>query len=264
MLKLERRPLTEFLDQDHRTALDGRIKKAQEFSMLAASSKRSQQISDAWNNFRQGKTARGTCDALWSELKAMSFHKCSFCEIPEPNTIEHIEEKAKAPERMFSWTNLLAACSMCNTTRQNSGIFEQPINSSVCEPLDYLGWDELSGKFVPNPQYKAQVDAHVDMYKLNRLDQERKYKLLAFKHHLLAITRQTPPTSQTKSLIEEALKPNALCLGPVREYLLRPPTVHDKWLIKEALRCLPEINDWVKLWLRPGSLGGDIWSHATP
>lgn len=262
MLKLERRGVDAFLPEPHQTALSEREKAATQCA-IDTTKRRSQRIRDAWDNFRQGKTAKGTCDLLLEELLTMSFRKCAFCEAPQPKTIEHIEEKAKVPAKMFSWPNLLPACSVCNTGRQNSGIAAQPIDPSSCEPLDYLGWDLGTGWIIPNPQHKARVEAHVEMYSLRRYDGARKRCLVGFKAHLFALTLQESPDPRTKSAIETDLKPEAQHMGPIREYLLRPPTEDDKWLLDEALRRLPEIRDWVKPWLRAGPMGGVRWASES-
>jgi hypothetical protein len=45
--------------------------------------------------------------------------KCAYCEsrprAVSPGDVEHVEPKARAPERVVDWTNLTFACSWCNS-----------------------------------------------------------------------------------------------------------------------------------------------------
>lgn len=189
----------------------------------------------------------------------MSFEKCALCEVPGPGTIEHVDEKAKKPARMFDWDNWLAACGHCNTHRQNSQITDSPLDpSNGDEPLDYFGWSE-HGVFAPVPKHKARVDAHVKMYDLARFNEARKERLQSFKGHLFALTQQSKVAAETVTAIEGALGGTTAWQGPIREYLLCPPTPADVWLVDEALQRLPEIRTWVKPWLRPGKRAGTRW-----
>ncbi len=258
MLRLERRKVEQFLDVNHRKALKKRVAAAVKLAAKQPSKKRSDSIRDAWKNFRAGKSSPGTCNLLWNELCAMCFEKCALCEVPGPGTIEHIEEKAKKPSRMFDWDNQLAACGDCNRNRENSQMDASPIDPSGQEPLDYFGWDE-HGKFTPNPKCRDQVNAHIAMYNLTRFDDARKHRLVSLKGHLFALTDQDAPAHETIAAIQAELEATTAWQGPIREYLLRPPTLADEWLIDEALRRLPSIRTWVRPWLRPDKLAGTRW-----
>ena len=63
MLKLERRAVDAFLPAPHQTALSEREKAATRCA-TDTTKKRGQKIRDAWDNFRQGKTAKGTDQAF--------------------------------------------------------------------------------------------------------------------------------------------------------------------------------------------------------
>ena len=259
MLKLERRKVTDFLDANHQKAFKKRIAAAAKLAALPVGEKRSKSIRYAWNNFRIGNTCPGTCAELFKELCVMSFAKCALCEVPGPSTIEHVDEKAKKPARMFDWDNWLAACGDCNRHRENSQITDPPFDpSNGDDPLDYFGWSE-HGVFAPLPAHKARIDAHVKMYNLARFNDSRKERLQSFKGHLFALTQQSTPAAETVTAIQGALKETTAWQGPIREYLLRPPTPDDEWLVDEALRRLPEIRTWVQPWLRPGKRAGTRW-----
>lgn len=260
MLKLERCNIDNVLpDIDHRKALKKRLAAAVKLAARQPSKERGKSIRDAWNNFRAGKAAKGTCDLLWNELLEMSFQKCALCEVPGPGTIEHLEEKATKPERMFDWNNLLPACGDCNTHRENSKIKSTPVDpSNGDDPLDYLGWSEY-GVFMPYANCRDRVDNHVAMYNLARSNKARECRLVSFKGHLFALTEQSTPAPETTAALQAELEATTAWLGPIREYLLRPPTQADEWLVDEALRRLPVIRTWVRPWLRPGKWAGSRW-----
>lgn len=260
MLKLERRSASEFLSTQQQAALRNRSNSAAKLAgktSLTAVKKR-ELIRYRWDNFRAGKTSKGTFDELWQELLTMAFEKCSFCETPGPNTVEHLEELSRRPEKAFEWTNLLAACGVCNLHRENSGIGERPLDpSGPIDPLEYLGWDEYDGSFTSKPGHEIRVEQHVKMYGLRRHDSARREKLLAVRALLGSLIIEEPPRNDTIEALRAALTSKSMYLGPVREHLLRPPSEEEARVIAAALDRLPEIRDWVKPWLQPPA-----WAHA--
>lgn len=62
---------------------------------------------------------------------------------------------------------------------------------------------------------------------------------------------------ETVEAVRALLAPTSACLGPIREYLLRPPTENDSLLVQYALQRMPEIRTLVRPWLRP-----PMWSPS--
>lgn len=196
VLKLNRRRVDEFLSPEHQQALKNRVESA---AMLASkvldadatkdAKMKSSRIGDQWDAFVAGRTSKGTFGALWVELNAMAFQKCAFCEIPAPDTVEHLEEKSKTLLKAFDWDNLLAACFKCNTHRQHSGITSAPIDPAQDEPLDLFGWDEY-GNFAPKAGHEKRVHDHKDMYGLDRYRNERKKHVSVVK--TMCVSEQRP------------------------------------------------------------------------
>jgi hypothetical protein len=95
VLKLVRRPVDEFLGLDHRRGLLARVDAARHLAADTAltSAEKSKRIGQRWDDFRAGRTSRGTFDALWCELRVLGFDKCAFCETPGPGTVEHLEDE---------------------------------------------------------------------------------------------------------------------------------------------------------------------------
>jgi HNH endonuclease len=261
VLKLVRRPESDFLIEKHRRGRKAREDSAWALAANAAltAAEKSKRIGARWDAFRAGRTSRGTFDALWVELQGMSFNRCALCETPAPDTVEHLEEKAQAPEKAFTWSNLLPACSTCNRHRENSGVVGSPLDPSDGEPLDYFGWDEHGSFMHRDPVHGAAVDRHVEMYNLRRFAQEREIRVRAVRGHLSAAVLEEQVHPDTRAALEVLLHAGAGWLGPVREYLLRPPSPDDALLIEDALRKLPEIRQWVAPWLRPPLWAAAIW-----
>ncbi len=109
------------------------------------------QIDPAWKSFRATKAGSEVAQVL-SRL----FHcKCAYCEQEAAKDVEHFFPKSRYPRRMFVWRNFLWCCKNCNT--EKLAVFPVDaagnavlLNPTVDEPLDYLGWDELSGRIVPH------------------------------------------------------------------------------------------------------------------
>lgn len=259
MLKLNRRRVDEFLSEEQRQALEARVASA---SKLAATifdtnpdedaKVKSKRIGNQWDAFVAGRTSRGTFDALWLELQSMAFQKCAFCEVPAPDTVEHLIEKSEMPSKAFDWDNLLAACSKCNIHRQHSGITSAPIDPTQGEPLDFFGWDKY-GNFAPKAGHEKQVANHNAMYGLDRYRAERMKHVTVVRSLLSSVIFEEPIRNDTIDALQRMLVESAATLGPIREYLLRPPTDDDALIIEEALRRLPRIRTWIAPWLRPPS-----------
>lgn len=258
MLKLIRRPVTDFLGPEHRKGLQNRAASARRLATDPALTVRdkSTRIGYQWDAFRKGETSRGTFDGLWCELRAMAFDKCAFCEIPAPDTVEHLAEKGAHPAQAFDWPNLLAACATCNRQRENSGLTAAPLDPSAIEPLDYFGWDEY-GNIAPALVHAAQVQAHETMYGLRRFAGERRRLVQTVRVLIATIAVEAPLRTEILDALRETLTGTTAWLGPVREHLLRPPSDDDALLLDEALRRRPEIRTWVAPWLRPPP-----WVHA--
>lgn len=45
--------------------------------------------------------------------------RCCYCELSQPDEVEHIRPKDLYPELTFKWTNYLYACGICNGTWKN-------------------------------------------------------------------------------------------------------------------------------------------------
>ncbi|WP_129575700.1 MULTISPECIES: hypothetical protein [Sorangium] len=260
MLKLVRRPVAEFLDTEHQQSLKNRVESAQKLAadVTLTSAQKSSRIGSQWDNFRAGRTSKGTFAELWRELRNMSFEKCTFCETPSPGTAEHLEEKSKAPGRAFDWNNLLAACDTCNRIRENSGISTAPIDPSEVDPLDYFGWDEY-GDLAPAPAHTKMVEDLRTMYGLHRFGNERRDRILVLRTILSAIVDDDAKNAETVNTLRVLLNGSRAWLGPVREYLLKPPTDEDALLVRGVLELLPEIRKLVEPWLRPPPWAPSWW-----
>jgi len=258
VLKLIRQQEEAFLSPAQRRQLQERT---------AAVLQQPAKVEGYWKRFREGRSAPGVCRALKAELDAMSFHKCAFCETPKPATIEHRKGKAGHPQHTFDWNNLLASCRDCNSGRQNSGLDTIPLDLPDVEPLDHFVWGE-DGAFFPRPGEEGAVRDLVEMYGLNRFKFERAHAIRSLREHLTALILEeepatTPMREEDRGIRREAIQRHLdvhlAHRGPVRGYLLCPPTEADRLLIIGAVERLPEIRTWVADWLRPPAWAGEPW-----
>ncbi len=260
MLRLVRRPLADFLREDLQAALAKRAASAHELAITQGltDADKTRHIRQRWDDFRRGRTGQGTFTALWVELLGMSFLKCAFCETPAPGTVEHIEALASTPHRAFDWDNLLAACDACNRGRANSGIVTAPFDPSREDPLDSFGWD-LYGDFAAAPEHTARVQALVVMYGLHRFREERRLVIDVVRALLVALIGEDATNPDTVDTLRNLLSETKAWLGPVREYLLRPPSERDALLVRGALLLRPDLRTWVAPWLRPPTWAPPWW-----
>lgn len=89
------------------------------------------------------------------------------------------------------------------------------------------------------------------MYGLHRFNQERCKAITVFRGLLTALICEDAREADTIAALRVVLIGTSAWLGPIREYLLRPPTETDALLVEGTLRSLPEIRTLVTPWLRP-------------
>jgi len=126
-------------------------------------------------------------------LRAMSFHKCFYCErklSEAEDEIDHYIEVAEVPEQAFVWENLYLCCRSCNGKKlPNSKIAAKgclnPCDSSV-DPSDHL---TFTGEII-QPRADSTLGARtIQKYQLDRdeLNYLRLQKLQQFTHFLLVL-----------------------------------------------------------------------------
>lgn len=88
------------------------------------------------------------------EVMASGHERCMYCEDSAGTDIEHFWPKADYPERAFTWTNYLLACSTCNSNYKREQFpvdaAGKPllIDPSVEEPREHLSLSGRTGKLV--------------------------------------------------------------------------------------------------------------------
>ncbi|QSQ21014.1 hypothetical protein JY651_38335 [Pyxidicoccus parkwayensis] len=87
------------------------------------------------------------------EVMASGRERCMYCEDSAGTDIEHFWPKADYPQKAFTWTNYLLACSTCNSNhkreqfpRDASGL-PLLIDPTVDEPREHLRLSGSTGKF---------------------------------------------------------------------------------------------------------------------
>jgi uncharacterized protein (TIGR02646 family) len=96
-------------------------------------------------------------EEIRSKLRSMApgLERCMYCEDSAATDIEHFWPKSKYPERAFTWTNYLLACSCCNSNhkREQFPLDEAGapllIDPTAEDPRDYLVLSVTTGKYQP-------------------------------------------------------------------------------------------------------------------
>lgn len=89
------------------------------------------------------------------ESMATRRQRCMYCEDSAATDIEHFWPKSKFPERAFTWTNYLLACSGCNSNHKREQFPQDEtgapllIDPSVEDPRDHLVLSVSTGKYRP-------------------------------------------------------------------------------------------------------------------
>jgi len=129
-------------------------------------------------------------------LRAISFHKCFYCErklSEQEDEVEHYIEVAARPELAFDWLNLYLACKDCNKRKRPSS--EIPITACVdpCnesdQPEAHLSFDAEMIRSMSNSQKGLKT---IQKYCLDRddLNLQRLRRLHSFKDVLLEIRKR--------------------------------------------------------------------------
>ena len=205
-----------------------------------------------WKSFRKTKAGREVIEVL-----RRTFHdKCAYCEQVAAKDIEHFYPKSRFPTKAYTYANFLWACKNCNTEKMAVFPLDPAgkailLNPTIDEPLDYIRWDELSGKIIPHPD---PIRGHravqtIDLLKLDQysLFEERRIKLNRVLYLLSRVIEVEPVRAETMERLREELAPERPWLGIIRQ-LFRGPNVRYQPLVETALARSAELREWTRLW----------------
>lgn len=117
---------------------------------VLATADRSAEAKRLWE--QKGRLFEEVREAL--ELMASGHERCMYCEDSAGTDIEHFWPKADYPEKAFTWTNYLLACSTCNSNYKrelfpvDAAGLPLLIDPAVEEPREHLSLSGRTGKFV--------------------------------------------------------------------------------------------------------------------
>lgn len=133
----------------------------------------------AYAHFKKRKNVlKYNTEETTNEFKSMNDERCSFCtriilEFEDEMTVEHIETKTSAPNKIYEWNNLLCACRTCNTKRSikeySVSKYLDPTKVSDIEKyFAYHADGTISAAAGLTKQENQAAEYMIEMYGLNR------------------------------------------------------------------------------------------------
>lgn len=243
---------------DAETALTKRTRDFLNRRQTSANQLDSNSVETAWNSFRRTRSGEEVVHVLSGFFNG----KCAYCEQESAKDVEHFYPKTKYQGRMFTWRNFLWCCKNCNTEKLaefplDAGGHAIILNPTIDDPLDYLCWDELSGKIVPHPD-PVRGDRAISTRDMLALDQfslsdERRNKLANVVYLLSRVISEQPIRPDTIERLRAELAPHRPWLGMIRQLFRRPSPRH-RPLVREARRIFPELDKLISPWIGPTSI----------
>jgi len=113
-------------------------------------------VSEKTAKYKKDNSSVWNINWLKEALLELSYEKCAYCECSlseESNymEIEHFEDKARYPNKVMLWSNLLPSCKKCNGSKSSHDVNLEPIiNPFIDNPRDeiYFRLYRLKGKTI--------------------------------------------------------------------------------------------------------------------
>ncbi len=126
----------------------------------------------ASNADRRSSKYEGRYKKFKNDLFSETHEKCAYCESKFRESyfgdVEHIEPKSKYPEKTYMWTNLTAACAICNNNKRAHDDSNLPlINPVTDEPSDYI---QAFGPYLTHKSPGNKGEASITVLELNRAE----------------------------------------------------------------------------------------------
>lgn len=123
------------------------------------------EVHDACNDAKaaarlwESRTRNVAFDGVWTALRGMApgapgSARCMYCNANEAAEIDHFRPLSRYPGHAFVWSNLLLACSICNSHNKRD---EFPLDDTGCAvlidptwdiPSEHLDYSVTTGRFV--------------------------------------------------------------------------------------------------------------------
>jgi uncharacterized protein (TIGR02646 family) len=103
---------------------------------------------------------------------ASGLQRCMYCEDSQGTDIDHFDPKSRTPIRAFDWSNLLLACSFCNSNAKRSQFPVDPatdtpllVDPTSDDPLEHLSLSPTTGAYF---SIGPKGQPTIDVFGLNR------------------------------------------------------------------------------------------------
>ena len=104
-------------------------------------SKRIQPDRATWKQSRSTKAMLGVFNTL--KNMAGAGNRCMYCSNSEGNQIDHFYPMSHYSEKMFSWENMILACSICNLQKLEKFELDDNNNPLLIDPTNEDPWSNL-------------------------------------------------------------------------------------------------------------------------
>ncbi len=163
--------------QRKKSVLDGLKKTNDNFIRLI----KGKSVRDAYQLYKDNanKYKYNTAETK-KEFFEMTGGRCSFCtkritDFNSEMTVEHIETKISAPDKIFEWDNILCACRTCNTKRNEKPYDEKKYldPTKVQDIYKYFEFNMDGTIRIAKGLTKDEKEKAIymkEMYKLDRTD----------------------------------------------------------------------------------------------
>ena len=134
-----------------------------------------------WIQYYPVRVGSKPTDDYWrrfhDELESVFRGLCAYCEEYTKGEVDHFKPKSKFPDLVYSWTNWLFVCQVCNRSKLDSwpdvGYVDPSAIPASHRPEHYFAFDTLTGFIVPSstltPLSRQKAQATIDDIGLNNL-----------------------------------------------------------------------------------------------
>ena len=164
-----------------------------------------------WIQFYTAGIGKRPTDAYWRnfryELEIVFHGLCAYCEEYAKGEVDHFKPKSKFPDLVYSWTNWLFVCHVCNHSKLDAwpddGYVDPCSIAEIDRPENYFDFDTTTGFIVPNknlpPPSRLKAQSTIDDLGLNA------FHHLRYRAAILELLRAALPHDSSSLTISDMM-----------------------------------------------------------